>query len=150
MSFKIETDCWTGFMSFIRLEDAEFRALFSLIPSRVCFVYYINRVSSILKTIIQLYITSFYMKQLWSPLCWRLHDTAFTHRAVYFSTATLAVVFLQCPQQEWACLSKDKILMVNWCIWIESWAASIVNKSSFELGLLKFTKMSWKNLHFKC
>lgn len=35
-------------MSFIRLEDAEFRALFSLIPSRVCFVYYINRVSSIL------------------------------------------------------------------------------------------------------
>lgn len=34
-------------MSFIRLEDAEFRALFSLIPSRVCFVYYINRVSSI-------------------------------------------------------------------------------------------------------
>lgn len=35
-------------MSFIRLEDAEFRALFSLIPSRVCFVYYISRVSTIL------------------------------------------------------------------------------------------------------
>jgi len=34
-------------MSFIRLEDAEYRALFSLIPLRVCFVYYINRVSSI-------------------------------------------------------------------------------------------------------
>lgn len=34
-------------MSFIRLGDAEFRTLFSLIPSRVCFVYYINRVSSI-------------------------------------------------------------------------------------------------------
>lgn len=35
-------------MSFIRLEYAEFRALFGLIPSRVCSVYYINRVSSIL------------------------------------------------------------------------------------------------------
>lgn len=34
-------------MSFIRLKDAEFRALFSLIPSRECFIYYINRVSSI-------------------------------------------------------------------------------------------------------
>lgn len=71
-------------MSFIRLEDAEFRALFSLIPSRACFVYYINRVSSIFLNISNITINSIFLHESSCDLCCRLGDTVSTHDAVYF------------------------------------------------------------------
>lgn len=87
-------------MSFIRLEDAEYRALFSLIPLRVCFVYYINRVSSIFLNISNITINYiFYMTTAVISVLqtgwYCFHPGAFD-----FSIITYALVFLQCPLQE--------------------------------------------------
>lgn len=139
-------------MSFIRLEDAEFRALFSLIPSRVCFVYYINRVSSIFLNISNMTINYiFFYDNSCDLLCaGDLMIMAFTHDAIYFSITTYVLAFSQCPLQEQTFLFliqvfNGKTVHLNWTLYFQHtlqkliWARNgklyknVIIKSAFQV-----------------